>query len=246
MAGNMESELREAMADQVSDISAPRSLADTVIRRHRRRVIRTRLIVTASVAVVAAAGGLPAYRALSPALPDDPAEPGVVAVSATPLPSPGSTSPAPGPGGAPRSEASNSVPGGVGGSGSDHRSSRRQAGIDFRYLPAGLRPGGCDTGEVAGRRTTTCRWTGGSALDRTWVEVRVVRGTGISRAADLDFPAPRTEAAKVAGEPAVVGFRPDGSRQVVWTVRRGVGVFVAAGGSVRDDLLGIANGVKIS
>lgn len=250
MAGNVESELREAMAEQVSGLNAPRSLAHTVIRRHRRRVIRTRLIVAATVVGAAAAGGLPAFRALTPGRPADPAQPGVVAGSATPLPTPGDgASPASGPGGAPRPRTPN--PGDSGreqGSDAGRRTSRPGGAVRLGYLPPGLRPDGrCETSPtVAGRRTTSCRWKGGDGLDTSWIEVRVVRGPGVSGADDLEFPAARTEPGRVGGRPAVIGVRPDGSRQVVWTVRDGVGAYVAAGGRARDDLLKIADGLEVT
>jgi hypothetical protein len=251
----VENELRLAMADEVGDLAAPRSLAHDVIRRHGRRVLRNRLLVAASVGAVLA-GGLPAYRALAPAVPGGPVRPGVdVAVSATPLPRSGGPPPAPAPGASRSRQPNRQETNAPGQSAPASQVPRRRSGVVLGYLPAGLRRDGrCDTQRFAGRQTTACRWEGeaasgavpGGGLGRSWVEVRVVREPGLSRADDLGFPAPRTREVRVNGEPGIAGFLPDGSRQVVWRERSGVGVYVGVSPSMADDLIKIADGVRVS
>ncbi|MGI8334574.1 hypothetical protein ACRYCC_31875 [Actinomadura scrupuli] len=55
-----ESRLRQAMSDHVAGVVAPPDLLAAVLRRHRRRVVRNR-VLTAAGAAVLAAGVLPVY-----------------------------------------------------------------------------------------------------------------------------------------------------------------------------------------
>lgn len=239
-----ENELRRAMADEVGDLAASRSLAHDVIRRHGRRVVRNRLLVAASVGMVLA-GGLPLYHVLKPALPGGPVGPGVdVAVSSTPLPSPGGPPPAPGPGTSQAPPTRRQQPPGQAPA---SQAPRRRPEVLLGFVPAGLRQDGrCETRRLAGRESTRCRWSGGSGLNRSWIEVRVIREPGLSRADDLGFPVPRPQPVRVNGEPGTTGFLPDGSRQVVWRERSDVGVYVAVSRSLGDDLIKIADSVRVS
>lgn len=60
MVGDLDNELRRAMADDAGRVTAPPTLLGEVRRRHRRHIARVRLTAVA----VAAAGALPAYQTL--------------------------------------------------------------------------------------------------------------------------------------------------------------------------------------
>lgn len=248
MTGDVENELRQAMREHVADVAAPGSLVHDVVRRHGRRVIRIRMLTAASVAAVALAA-LPLYNTVLPGQPHGPQQPGVgVAVSATPITSPPVPPTAyPGPSGDPRPLPPEPSGQGGDGPGTDRRSGLgKEAGILLGYLPAGLRHDGrCETHQFAGRQTSSCRWVGGGALNRSWVEVQVLREPGITTPDQFGLPAPRTEKTSIGGKAGIIGFRADGSRQVIWNDRRGVGVFVAVSADLTDDLAKIAGGVRV-
>ncbi|MEU6038958.1 hypothetical protein ABZ801_26455 [Actinomadura sp. NPDC047616] len=252
---DLESELRTAMAEHTAGTSAPPSLAAVVRRRHRRRVVRIRVTVGAAVAAAVAAFVVtPAYNSMthvdpagmretpagSPtaASPDRPVPPPAPGLPASP---PSAERPGAGASGKPEADrppapAHRDEPGGAPGP------VRRPDWVT--YLPPGLnvdRP--CAERGGGGDRTTTCRWSGGSG----WVEIRVVRGTGLSGPEDLggDGAPSMPRHTSVHGVRAVVSDRPDSGRQVAWMARPGVGVVVAAGGSARDQLMRVAEGVRV-
>ncbi|TDD68135.1 hypothetical protein E1298_38745 [Actinomadura rubrisoli] len=109
------------------------------------------------------------------------------------------------------------------------------------FLPGGLAASGpCAVTGGAGRKTTTCKWRGNAG----WVEIVVVRGNGFGPE-DLS-PMPGVPGrTSVRGMPALTADRPDAGRQISWLARPGLGVIVkAGGGSAKDQLMRIAEGVR--
>src|SRR4051794_38165488 len=60
---DLESELKQAMAERVAPVSAPTSLVADVHRRHRRRVARVRTTVMTAAAVAVVVTVTPMYQA---------------------------------------------------------------------------------------------------------------------------------------------------------------------------------------
>jgi hypothetical protein len=247
-SGDVERELRHAMVDHVSELTASRSLAHDVLRRHRRHVIRSRVLVAASV-VAFAAGMVPVYDVITYGGPGGGQSPGTgVAGTARPLsPPPSGRAPSSAPTEQPRSRPTPTSTGSASGGADSTAPERSGTGGRLGYLPAGFRPAGeCAKRELAGRTTTRCRWEAGSGLDRRWIELRVIDAPGVSRAADLRVPLLGTEQTRVKEAPALVGLRPDGGRQVVWVPRRGLGASIAgSAGTSADELMKIANGARL-
>ncbi|GLW65958.1 hypothetical protein Arub01_42020 [Actinomadura rubrobrunea] len=250
---DLESELRAAMAEHTAGTTAPPSLAAAVRRRHRRRVVRIRVTVgTAAAAAAAAFVVTPAYHSMtrvdsagvhttpagSPASPDRSASPPAPGLPASPP-----SGDRPGAGSSKRPAARPTGPA-MKGDGPDGGPARIRRVGWVTYLPPGLaaeQP--CVEHDERGGRTTTCRWSGPPG----WVEIRVVRGTGLSGPEDLYRGDPAVpQYTSVRGVRAAVTDRPDSGRQVAWMARPGVGAVVAAGGgSVRDQLMRIAEGVRL-
>ncbi|GAA2447228.1 hypothetical protein GCM10010191_75550 [Actinomadura vinacea] len=246
---DLESELRKAMEEQVAEAAAPPTLVTDVRRRHRRRVTRIRVTVgvaAAAVAVAAVAPGYQSFRAGTVGSKGEPAGKGGAAASQPPT-----TTAAPGP-----PEAS--VKPGASGAGrpkkpagrDDAEPGREPSGggggaVELpgwvKFLPSGLKvEKPCATARDGENRVTGCRWRGG---DR-WVEIKVVRGPGMSGPEDMikapGVPKPST----VRGMRAITTEGPDSGSQIAWMERPGVGVIVAAGGGARDQLMRIAEGVR--
>ncbi|MFI0356214.1 hypothetical protein [Actinomadura sp. 9N407] len=245
---DLESELRSAMAEQVAESAAPPTLVEDVRRRHRRRVTRIRVTVGVAAAAVAVAVVAPGYQSFraetvgsngepdgtggSPA-PSVPARPSVSTL-------PKSASPAdPGTGGGAKpTERDAPAPG-------DKPSGGGIGGIKVpgwvTFLPSGLKAEApCATGSEGGNTTTTCRWRGPDG----WVEIRLVRGSGLGGPEDLMRAPAVPRPASVRGARAISADRPDSGRQIAWMVRPGVGAIVATGGGMRDQLMRVAEGVR--
>jgi hypothetical protein len=242
---DLESELRSAMAEQVAESAAPPSLVDDVRRRHRRRVTRIRVTVgvaAAAVAVAVAAPGYQSFRAEPVGSKGGPDGAGGTPAPSGPAPPPVSTlpksaSPAPGTGGG--------KPAGRDAPESGHRPSGGIAGIRLprwvTFLPAGLRAEApCASATEGSTRTTTCRWRGPDG----WVEIRLVRGSGLGGPEDLMRAPAVPRPTSVRGARAISADRPDSSRQIAWIARPGVGVVVVVGEETRDQLMRVAEGVR--
>ncbi|MBO2451343.1 hypothetical protein J4573_29920 [Actinomadura barringtoniae] len=244
---DLESELRRAMAEHTADASAPSSLAEDVRHRYRRRVTRIRTTVGAATALAVLTALVPttyhSFRA-------DPVSASKTPTAAAP-PAPGSNGPAqpPAPGES-RSPRTSENPGAGAsqhpsprlGPGGGHGSAAPGTGSNplpgwVTYLPSGL--GAAQPCADQGT-TTTCRWTGAAGT----VEIRVVRNAGLTAPEGLGVLPAMPKPASVRGHKAFVSDRPGAARQIAWIDRPGVGVIVTAAGSVRDDLLRIAEGVR--
>ena len=244
MTMDLENELREAMAEHVADVSAPDSLAAAARRGHHRTVRVRALTVTAVAAAVVAVAAMPAYQAFRPepvGAPDRapsgtpagskaPSAPRPVEAPATPSAPPRIAPPA-GRSGTLRPPA---APGSHG-----HR------GVTslLTYLPTGLRqivP--CVTTKAPDRQTTSCRWTGTSGL----VEVRLVRGASLAGPSDLGSVPPISSPTRVHHRPAIRGEWPNVGSQVSWIERPGLGVWVGVGQTLNDQLMRVAEGVRVT
>ncbi|GAA2135545.1 hypothetical protein [Actinomadura napierensis] len=248
---DLESELRKAMAEQVAGTTAPPSLVADVRRRHRRRTNRVRATVGVAAASVAALALVPTYQSFratpagdsstsrptggpsileqpgrrpAPGLPASPSPEGRPEAGTTPKPS------APAPSGGP-------------GGGGDARPGAPGATVRLphwmAYLPGGLTATGpCAVTGDAKRRTTTCKWRGTAG----WVQVALVKGSGLGLT-DLAPVGGVPGRTTVRGTPALTADRPGSARQISWIAKPGTGVTVTAGGTAKDQLMRIAEGV---
>jgi len=243
---DLESELRRAMAEHTADASAPSSLAEDVRHRYRRRVTRIRTTVGAAAALAVLTALVPttyhSFRAdpvsatKSPTAnvpsvlgSNGPAQPPVPGESRSPR-----TSENPG-AGASQHTSPRSSPGDGHGSNAPGTGPIPLPGW-ITYLPPGL--GAAQPCAEQGT-TTTCRWTGSAGT----VEIRVVRSAGLTAPEGLGMLPAMPKPASVRGHKALVSEQP-ATRQIAWIDRPGVGVIVTTAGSVRDDLLRIAEGVR--
>lgn len=243
---DLENELRQAMAEHVTEVSASRSLASDAKRRHHRTVRRrTAYVVGAAGLVVAVSAGIPAYQSFRPQ-PVGADGPGgqhngrhaQATVSVTSSPTVGSRSGSPKPTGGSRSSDKPS----------GHRASPGEPDLSavkalLGYLPTGITPAKtCDTSHAGGRDTTTCRWTGTGE----WIEVRLVRGSGLKGPDDLGLTPPMPEKFTVHGHPALKGGGPAMPTEAMWIERHGLGVWVGVSPSLSDRLTRVAEGVHVT
>src|SRR3954469_16236923 len=63
---DLENELRQAMAEHVTEVSAPRSLAADAKRRHHRTVRRRGAFTVGAAALVVGVAMVPAYQSFRP------------------------------------------------------------------------------------------------------------------------------------------------------------------------------------
>jgi hypothetical protein len=110
------------------------------------------------------------------------------------------------------------------------------------YLPQGLTAKPCETGHVGSKETTTCRWTGSGG----WVEVRLVRDSGLAAPADLGLAPPMATQSTVHQHPALRAVGPAIPSQVMWIERHGLGVWVGVSPSLSDRLTRVANSVNVT
>jgi hypothetical protein len=246
---DLESELRQAMEEQVAEAAAPPTLVTDVRRRYRRRQTRIRVgvgVAAAAVAVAVVAPTFPSFRATmvgangdqdgkgrSPApstlgrqpatgLPEAPVAPGQPAPGSSPSRAPGPGAPQPGP----------KPSGGIGGI-------KLPGWVTF--LPAGLAAEApCATTTEGTSRVTACRWRGRDGR----VEIRLVRGSEVGSPEDLISASGVPRPTKVRGVRALTVEKPGAGSQVVWLDRPGVGVTVTADGAAGDELMRIAEGVR--
>ncbi|MFD0685671.1 hypothetical protein [Actinomadura fibrosa] len=249
---DLESELRKAMAERVAEATAPDSLAADVKRRHRRRAARIRVTVGAAAAAVAAIALVPTYqsfRATPAGAPGTAAPPDRASVLRQPERPPARGVPtSPSPSGRPGTGTSPKPPDArpSGGTGGHTARPGAPGGVPalpgwVSYLPRGLTATApCAVADGAGRKTTTCAWRGSAG----WVEIAVVRDSGLGPE-DLAPMRGVPGHASVRGMPALTADAPDSGRQISWLARPGVGVVVkAGGGTARNELLRIAEGVR--
>jgi hypothetical protein len=231
------------MADHVDGVSAPDSLAADAQRGYRKKVRVRMAVVSAAALAVVFAAGMPAYHAFRPepvgaekstprqAPAGAPAPPTRKPVEETGSPSLGRrATPI-----VPPAEAAPASPGRKGHGGVGIRSL-------LTYLPPGMRPSGSCTSSHAGSRTITiCRWTGSGKL----IELRLVRGHAFGGPADLGYMPPVATMVRVHDQPAIRGDWPDYGSQVSWVERPDIGVWVGVGPTLDDQLMRIAEGVRV-
>lgn len=242
---DLENELRQAMAEHVTELSAPRTLAADAKRRHHRTVRRrTAFAVGAAGVVVVGIAMIPAYQSFRPQTVGADSHRGqkhgqrtTAAVSATPTPrvagpsgSPGIRSSGPHPSVKPKHS-----PG-------SHELPLSPAKSLLGYLPPGLTATPCESGHVGAKETTTCRWSGSGG----WIEVRLVRDGGLKIPADLGLVPPMAERSEVHNRPALRGGGMAVPSQVMWIERHGLGVWVEVSPSLGGRLTRIAEGVNVT
>jgi hypothetical protein len=242
---DLEDELRQAMAEHVTELSAPRTLAADAKRRHHRTVRRrTAFAVGAAGVVVAGIAMIPAYQSFRPQTVGADGHEGqkhgqraTAAVSATPAPhvegqsgSPDIRSNGPRPSVKPKhSPGSRGLPLGA-------------AKTLLGYLPPGLTASPCESDNVGTKVTTTCRWSGSGG----WIEMRLVHDGGLNVPADLGLAPPMAKQSEVHNRPALRGGGAGVPSQVMWIERHGLGVWVEVSPSLGDRLTRIAEGVNVT
>jgi hypothetical protein len=240
---DLENELRQAMAEHVTEMSAPRTLAADAKRRHHRTVRRRTAFAVGAAGVVAAVAMIPAYQSIRPqtvgANGSDGRKHGPHATATLP------TSPSAGPTSGSPSAGSNGVrpsakprhPAGT-------RPSGRSAVTSLLgYLPPGIGPDKtCRTEHAGVKETTTCRWTGSAG----WVEVRLVHDSGLRAPADLGLAPPMSKQIRLRDHSALRSVGPAITSQVMWIQRHGLGVWVGVSPSLNSSLIRVAEGVNVS
>jgi hypothetical protein len=240
---DLENELRQAMAERVTEVSASRTLAHEARRRHHRTVRRRTAVAMTAAGLVVAVAVIPTYQSFRPQTVGadgsggrDHGHHSTGSPSPSPSPLEGDRSTAPT---ADRTGSHSPEPP------PQHPASPRghDSGLPkalLGYLPPGIDPGKtCDTQHVGSRETTTCRWTGSAG----WIEVRLVRDRGLSGPADMGFAPPMSSHDLVHGHPALRGDAPAVPRQIMWIERSGLGVWVGVSPALSDRLMRIAEGV---
>ena len=242
---DLENELRQAMAEHVTEMSAPRTLAAEAKRRHHRTVRRRTAFAVGAAGVVAAVALIPAYQSIRPqTVGADGSEgqkhrqqpAGTLPVSPAPTtPSP-SSSPSAG------SNGSHS-------SGKSKRSAPPQgpgsAAVKalLGYLPPGIGPAKtCQIAHTGANETTTCRWTGSGG----WVEVRLVHDSGLKVPSDLGLAPSMSKQVRLHDRSALRSVGPTITSQVMWIQRHGLGVWVGVSPSLNNSLIRVAESVSVS
>lgn len=233
---DLEKELRQAMAEHVGEVSAPRTLADQARRRHHRTIRRRTAIAGSAAAVVVAAAVLPTYHAFRPRTVDASADrgtptagttarahPSVLAGPPTTKPSAARVSPRPSTSAA-RHPVKTAGPG--------------TAAVLLRYLPSGIGPGQtCQDGTTGPREITTCRWSGSGG----WIEVQLIHDKTLVGLPG--FAMPMAAHATVRGRPALRTDTP--LPQMMWVEHGGLGVLVEVSQQLGDRLTRVAEGVRV-
>ncbi|MEV5746504.1 hypothetical protein AB0L00_01695 [Actinoallomurus sp. NPDC052308] len=247
---DLEDELRQAMAEHVTGMSAPGTLAHEAKRRHQRTVRRRATVAVAAAGVVVAIAVIPTYQAIRPQPVSAPGPEGrhhgtggaTTTGSAAPSPSAarssGSTAPSAGPSATTR----------PGSRPSRHPSNGTHGTVPdigralLAYLPAGIDPHDtCHTASTGARRTTTCRWTGPAG----WIEVRLVRDDTLKGPGDMGFTPSAAQHTEVHGHTALRAAASATFGQVMWIERSGLGVWVGVGPTLGTHLMRVAEGVRV-
>jgi hypothetical protein len=244
---DLENELRQAMADHVTEMSAPRTLAADAKRRHHRTVRRRAAFAVGAAGVVAAVAMIPAYQSFRPETvgADGPGGQqhrqqttgtGTRSASSAPTTPSVLSSPSAGSNGAHSS--------GTPKPSADVRSSASStAKALLGYLPPGIDPAKtCQTAHTGSKETTTCRWTGSGG----WVEVRLVRDSGLKVPSDLGLAPPTSKRIHLGGRSALRSVGPAITSQVMWIQRHGLGVWVGVSPSLNSSLIRVAESVSVS
>lgn len=241
---DLENELRQAMAEHVTEVTAPRALAAEAKRRHHRTVRRrTAIAVSAAGLVVVGVAMVPAYQSFRPRTVGADGKGGGSHGGQTTVTPPSASSPEPkSPPGSPSS----------GPKGSHHSPKPKPPSSNVAlpglgavtsllgYVPAGIGPDKtCHTDHVGSTKTTSCRWNGSGG----WIEVRLVRGSGLKTPSDIGLAPPTAEKARVHGHPALLNRLPS---QVMWIERPGLGVWVGVSPSLSTSLSRVAEGVNVT
>lgn len=239
---DLENELRQAMAERVTEVSAPRSLAAEAKRRHHRTMRRrTAIAVGAAGLVVVGVAMVPAYQSFRPQTVGEDGKDGGRhggRTVATPPPAPTSTP-------KPHSGKPGSGPNGSHHSPKSKHPSTQVPGMGtakslLGYVPAGISPDRtCHTDHTGAKETTTCRWSGSGG----WVEVRLVHGKSLKSPSDLGLAPPMSQNFQIHGHPALLSRLPS---QVMWIERPGLGVWVGVSPSLSGSLSRVANGVNVT
>lgn len=239
---DLENEIRQAMAEHVSEVSASRTLAHDARRRHHRTVRRRAALGVTAAGVAIAAAVMPTYHAFRPQTVGAPG----TGVPSTGHSAVGKTQP-PAPVGGPTSTSSaGPVLPRRSGSPSPHSQGTPGPGIAkvlLRYLPSGVNPKkSCRTEAGGDRTTTTCRWTGSGG----WVEVQLVRDKGLVGLSDLGLTTPVPTRISVRGRPALRTDAPSAFSQVTWIEHGGLGVWVKVSPELSGKVTRVADGVRVS
>jgi hypothetical protein len=242
---DLEDELRQAMAEHVTEVSASRTLAADAKRRHHRTVRRRTAFAVGAAGLVVAVAMIPAYQSFRP---QTVGADGPGGRSRSPRPT-GSSSPVPTP--SPSGRASSPTTGSTGshsaGSPAKHPGNTQVPGAGavkalLGYLPKGINPAKtCTTAHSGSRETTTCRWTGSAG----WIDVRLIRDSGLKVPADLGLAPPVAEQADVRGHTALRVGAP-AMPAIMWIERNGLGVWVGVSPSLSDRLTRVAEGVHVT
>jgi hypothetical protein len=241
---DLENELRQAMADHVTEMSAPRTLASDAKRRHHRTVRRRTAFAVGAAGVIVAAGMIPAYHTINPQTvgADGPGggkhgQQTTRTLSAPPTPSASARSSSPGAGSkgshpSVRPKRSSAVP----------TQSLETAKALLGYLPHGLTAQPCTTEHSGTKETKICRWSGSGG----WVEVRLVQDRGLKSPSDLGLAPAVAKAFKIHGHSALRADGPTLPSQIMWIQRRGLGVWVGVSPSLAGSLTRVASGVNVT
>jgi hypothetical protein len=239
---DLENELRQAMAEHVADVSASESLAAEARRGHHKTVRVRALTITTVAAAVLAIAAMPTYQAFRP----EPVGVSGRAPTGTPTPAPSAPRPVQAtatPSAPDRATTPATRPGTVDPPTAPSSRGGRSGHSPLTYLPSGLRRlDPCATTKVADRKVTSCRWTGSSGL----IEIKLIRGPSFAGPSDIGSFPPMSIPARVHDRPAIRGEWPDGGSQVAWVERPGLGVWVGVGRSLNDQLMRIAEGVRVT
>jgi hypothetical protein len=243
MTRDLENELREAMAEHVGDVSARDSLAADARRGYRRKVRVRVAVVSAVAAAVVVVAGMPVYQSFRPEPVGAPRATnsgtpagGQTLPSQRPLQGAGLPSDDPRTGPPKPQPPASSAPGR-----SPHGGGQVIPSL-LGYVPSGVRlTKPCKSARAADRHTTSCRWSGPGGI----IELKVVRGREFGGPADLgDMPAITTPA-RVHDQPALRGVWSETGAQVSWIERPKLGVWLGVSASLTDQLMRIAEGVRV-
>jgi hypothetical protein len=243
---DLENELRQAMADHVTEMSAPRTLAADAKRRHHRTVRRRTAFAVGAAGVVAAVAMIPAYQSFRPQTvgADGPGgqkhrqqTTGTRSASSAPTTPSVASSPSAGSNGGAHSSVKPTP------SASSQSSASSAAKTLLGYLPPGIDPAKtCQTAHTGSKETTTCRWTGSSG----WVEVRLVRDSGLKVPSDLGLAPPTSKRITLGNHSALRSIGPAITSQIMWIQRHGLGVWVGVSPSLKSSLIRVAESVSVS
>ncbi|GLY76578.1 hypothetical protein [Actinoallomurus iriomotensis] len=242
---DLEDELRQAMADHVTELSAPGDLAAGAKRRHHRTVRRRAAFAVGAAGVIVAAGMIPAYNTIHPQTvgadgPEGRKQGQQTTRTLSTSPTPSTDAPSSSPGAGPKGSHPAGRP-------TRQSDDTRNPGLGtvkalLTYLPHGLTAKPCTTEHTGTKDTKTCRWSGSSG----WIEVRLVHGKGLKSPSDLKLAPVVAKAFRVHGHQ---GLRADGPalpNQIMWIERQGLGVWVGVSPSLGGSMTRIAEGVNVT